>query len=388
MLKKILFFFVIFFMGSFIFSFEECTTAIVGSKVTPDGSILLWKNRDTSHLFNKVVFIKDEPYSYYGVVNSGEEAGRYVYGGINIKGFAIINSVAVNLPQKCGEEKDLEGLIMAEALRKCKTVDDFEKFISENLGESLGALSNFGVIDAGGNGAIFEVYNHGYNRLNLKDFKEGYIINTNFSRSGKEYEGAGYVRFLEVKKLFEGRKNFGIEFLLENVVRDIDNFFVPISSNNKWINTVDSINRSSTASCMIFQVFTEKKLRKYSTMWIVLGEPLTSLAVPIFLGSESIPDELFKGKFAPISEISHKIKMVIRPKKGGHLTNYLDYSTYLNSGMKEMFRREEEEILKDTELFLKKRHDKKDMVKFQNRIAKRVYDFLHAFYERIKFKKY
>ena len=327
-MRKLLFLTFFFFISIFLFPFEECTTAVIGGRATCDGSVILWKNRDTSYRFNRVIFKKDFPYSYLGIVNNGEISGRIVYGGINAVGFAIINSVAVNLPYKCGEQKDLEGMIMADALRICKTVDDFESYLKRNLGESLGAKANFGVVDAYGGASLFEVYNHGYKRFNVSDFKKGYIINTNFSRSGKRNKGAGYLRFYEVERLFSKRDKIDIDFLLNEVVRDVKNYLVPLPENlgkgNMWINTRDSINRNLTASTMIFKVFKGKDLRKYSTMWVILGEPITSIAVPIWVSTGDVPVELNGGKIAPIDEISYKLKKILRPLEGGDRPHYLN----------------------------------------------------------------
>ena len=43
---------------------QECTTAIFTGEATADGRPMLWKNRDTDQLSNKVVFVDDRPYSY------------------------------------------------------------------------------------------------------------------------------------------------------------------------------------------------------------------------------------------------------------------------------------------------------------------------------------
>jgi len=42
---------------------EECTTAVVSSDATRDGRPILWKNRDTKQLSNKVVYVDEKPFS-------------------------------------------------------------------------------------------------------------------------------------------------------------------------------------------------------------------------------------------------------------------------------------------------------------------------------------
>ncbi|MCU0289395.1 MAG: hypothetical protein MUF15_23735 [Acidobacteria bacterium] len=182
---------------------EGCTTAIINGGASADGVPMLWKNRDTDSLSNKVIYVEEKPYSYVALVNAEETSGRWVYGGLNSTGFGIMNSVAYNLPGTDGEMKDLEGLIMSDALRTCRSVDDFEQAIKKNLGNSLGSWANFGVIDAAGNAVIFEVYNHGYKKYDTTETPGKYLVNTNFARSGKEGKGAGYLRFERASTLFK-----------------------------------------------------------------------------------------------------------------------------------------------------------------------------------------
>ena len=144
---------------------DECTTAIVSPRAGEEGRPLLWKNRDTSVLSNRIVHVKETPFSYLGLADVEDRSGRSVFAGLNSEGFGIINSVAYNLPRKEGEQEDLEGILMADALRTCRTAADFEAYLKANLGRNLGARTNFGVIDASGAAVIFEVHNHGYERL-------------------------------------------------------------------------------------------------------------------------------------------------------------------------------------------------------------------------------
>ena len=82
---------------------EGCTTAIIHSDAAGEGVPILWKNRDTGFLSNKVIYVNEMPFSYIGLVNAKETSGRWVYAGLNCEGFGIMNSVAYNLPKKTGE---------------------------------------------------------------------------------------------------------------------------------------------------------------------------------------------------------------------------------------------------------------------------------------------
>ena len=395
--SKIFFIFlsILFFFNGF--AREECTTAVVSGKATVDNAPILWKNRDTDHLFNKVVFVDEKPYCYTAIVNNDEISGRIVWSGLNEKGFAIMNSAAYNLPLKQGEMKDLEGIIMADALRKCASVDDFENFVRENLGESFGAQANFGVIDAYGNAALFEVHNHGYRRIDARDLPENYIVNTNFSRSGDENKGFGYVRFLQVEKMFKAKKKLSHSYLLISVIRNIDNPLIPVLPIEKWrllsnkrpyfVYTYDCIDRSFTASAFVVHGVKKGENPIYSTMWVALGEPLTTIAVPLWVCTKSVPYELRGGDKAPIAVEAMKLKKLLRPFKKGKMGEYLDLTKLDNkqhTGWLKILREKQGEILTKTALFLKTNPDCEKLKEFQEKIAKEVYGILKNINKREK----
>ncbi len=378
------------------FSREECTCAVIGGKATVDNAPVLWKNRDTDNRLNEVVFVNEKPYSYMAIVNKGG-SGRKVWCGLNEKGFAIINSVAYNLPLNCNELRDLEGFIMAEALRKCETVEQFESFLKAELGKDLGAQANFGVIDAYGNGAVFEVHNHGYRRLDVKDFGENYLVMTNFSRSGKKGKGFGYLRFDKVSELFKARKKLSHSFLIVSVIRNIDNSLMPVIPMEKWrlldnkkpffINTYDSINRGSTASAMVVHGVNRSEKAEYSEMWVVLGEPITSLAVPLWVCTKEVPSELKADGERSIVRVANLLKERLRPYKKGRMYEYLDLTVLdnrQNTGWIRLLREKQSEILFKTKEFLKTNPDCKALREFQKAVASEAYEFLKKINGRLK----
>ncbi len=170
---------------------EECTSAVLSPPATGSQAPVLWKNRDTNTLSNRVVYVEEQPFAYLALVNGDDPSGRRCCAGLNSEGFAIMNTVAYNLPESPGEAKDLEGTIMADALRTCRTMEDFASYLEANHGDHLGSLANFGVIDGQGGAAIFEVPNHGHTKLDVAETPTGHLVNTNYARSGDEGEGAG-----------------------------------------------------------------------------------------------------------------------------------------------------------------------------------------------------
>lgn len=201
-----------------------CTSAIVAAKATRHGRPLLWKNRDTSIIDNKVEYIAPAApgeLSYVALFNAKDSRLEEAWMGMNEAGFAVMNTASYNLKDDNLPESamDKEGLIMTKALKSCKTVDDFARLL-DSLQRPLGVEANFGVIDASGDGAFFEANNHSYKRFNISDAPDGVLIRTNFSEGGRPGEGLGQARFSDAEYLIRPRVgSITPEFLTEEVSR-------------------------------------------------------------------------------------------------------------------------------------------------------------------------
>lgn len=365
---------------------EGCTTAIINGGASADGAPMLWKNRDTDVLENKVIYIDEKPYSYVGLVNAEETSGRWVYAGLNSEGFGIMNSVAYNLPKTGGEMEDLEGLIMSEALRTCRTVDDFEQAIKKNLGASFGSWANFGVIDGDGNAVIFEVHNHGYKKYDAAAAPEKYLINSNFARSGQEGKGAGYLRFERAEALFkEIPGKISHEYIFQHIARDFGHPLLKhptlkelekISiSQPYWVYSRDCINRPSTAAAVIIIGRKPGDKQSIATFWVLLGEPVTSIAVPVWVEAKGTPAPLVDGKNAPICAEAMRLKRIIRPLVEDSKEHYMQVTQLVNkekTGFLPALLKTEKEIFAETAQFLKTAHTGEELRAFQEKMAQKA----------------
>lgn len=366
---------------------EGCTSAIIGGDASNHGAPMLWKNRDTNYLSNKIIYVDDLPYSYIGIVNAAETSGRFVYAGLNSAGFGIMNTVAYNLPKISDEMHDLEGQIMAAALRTCRTVDDFENYLKKNLGEALGSWANFGVIDADGRAVIFEVHNNGYEKMDTADAPKKYYINTNFSRSGAEGKGAGYLRFEQATALFNKipakgithetifqniSRNFGHPLVNHPTLKDLEN--QPMNE-PLWVHNRNCINRPSTSGVVIINGRKKDEKNSVATLWALLGEPVTSIAVPVWVESKTTPLALHDGEEAPICAEALRIKKIIHPFTEGSKKNYMNVTKLVNKegkGFLPLLKKTEREIFEATTQFLKKKHTQEEYAAFQTKMAEKA----------------
>ncbi len=388
--KEIFFVLVVFwaFLGASYSNQEQCTSAVVSVHASSEGTPMLWKNRDTGVLSNKVVYVEDKPFSYLALVNASCPSGREAYAGLNSAGFAIMNTVAYNLPRKSGEAEDHEGIIMADALRTCRSVRDFEAYIQANLGPDLGSWANYGVIDGEGNACIFELHNHGCEKIDASSAPEKYIVNTNYSRSGAEGKGAGYLRFERASRLFHGLQGKPIDFqdILSHFTRDLGHVLlehpsmddlkkIP-ASENAWIFTRDCIDRPSTASAVVITGKAPSQPESLATMWVIPGEPLCAAALPLWVEAGTSPEKLWTGEEAPMWQESLRIKDIIRPFKEGNKDDYVDLTRLDNSegtGFLPLILKVENEIIEMTRAFLKERHTPEELAAFQEKMAEKAF---------------
>ncbi|MBD3870288.1 MAG: succinylglutamate desuccinylase/aspartoacylase family protein, partial [Acidobacteria bacterium] len=367
-----------------------CTTAVVASEASTTGTPILWKNRDTPVLSNKVVFVDEAPFAYLCLANARADSGRSCFAGLNEAGFAIINTVAYNVPELAGEVNDREGIIQADALRTCRTVDDFQRYLEANLGPELGGQTNIGVFDADGGAALFEVHNHGFERIDAADQPSGYLVNTNFARSGEDGEGEGYIRFERASELFRTFPPGGVdpEVILHNFSRDLRHPFLDDPGQGGgaelpprppvWINTRDRIDRPFTASAAVIVGGNEERP---ATLWIIPGEPLTAAAIPLWVESGRSPAALSEGERAPLWEESMRIKRGLRPSRIGHTGDYLDLTRLDNaegSGYLPGLLETESSIFADTAAFLAGRPGPEELGDYQEQVADRVLGHLQS----------
>ena len=177
-----------------------CTSAIITGKLTKDGKPLLWKHRDTGELNNRIEYFKGPKYTFLALVNS-PDSGGIAWTGTNNVGFSIMNTASYNLRDANDgvddKEMDREGELMFKALGECRTIEDFEKFLKKYK-KPFGVEGNFGVIDAEGGAAYFEVNNTRWEKIDVNDPKiapQGYLVYTNHSYTGRLNEGMGYIRY-------------------------------------------------------------------------------------------------------------------------------------------------------------------------------------------------
>lgn len=329
-----------------------CSSAVISGKVTPDGRPLLWKNRETGHLRNHMAYVKGEKYDFVANVNSDNfPAKKEAWIGSNTAGFALMNTQSYNLEKGDIADDDRgpkNGEVIYRALEICATVADFCHFL-DTISKPSGIEANFGVIDAQGGAAMFEVDGHSYKMFDANDpnvAPHGYVARTNFSNGGELNVGYGYVRFLEVDRVLSKACAMGgitpqliftdIARSFRNNVLDIDlrsgNFNYPKTSG--WFTDQDFIPRNNTTCSIVVQGVKKGENPDLTVLWTILGYPPTSVAVPLWV-KNNLPAMMSYDKkleAAPLSAASLKLadEKVFHFKQGGGTSHYLHWENLHN----------------------------------------------------------
>jgi len=378
-------------------SADACTVAVVSSKGAKDGRPLLWKNRDSSFDANKVMSFKGKKYKFIGLVNSEDAEGKEVWAGVNSAGFCIMNAASYNMntgekakaeqDSKYKLRKDEEGFFMKEALGKCATVDDFERFLKDTKGDR-GIEANFGVIDAAGGAAFFEADNNSYTGYYATDTRiapEGYIVRTNYSFVGERNEGHGYIRYDRVAELFHresARGGIDKSWLITVASRDMVNSLTgedPLSEplplnrfDRKMYYVNDSFARRTACATVVFQGVKKGEHPGRTIMWTRLGHPLCSVALPLWAATAD-KSELCTGEDnAPIDRFALHWLERIFPYKGGSRNRYLDLAPLVNrqgTGLLRKLQSIETKIISETDrMMAESKTEKSDLLEIQQTI--------------------
>ena len=284
-----------------------CTSALVGAQRGADGRWLLWKHRDSGHAANfvKSFAATDSTLAYVALFNAADTAALEAWIGFNEAGFAVMNTASYNIPEPRKGWADREGLIMTEALRRCRTVDDFHRLLAGHDGP-LGVQANFGAFDADGNGAYFETSDRQVVAFPMDS--TGILTRTNYSLSGGPKKRLGLSRHEAEKHLIDSilpvtrpwarPGELAAEDLLETLSRS---FYFPSKGIDllggeaaSWPDEGDVIpRRSSCASVVIEGPLPGEDPARTMVMWTALGFPPLSVVEAVTL--DSVPEAVAIG---------------------------------------------------------------------------------------------
>jgi hypothetical protein len=189
---------------------------------------------------------------------------------------------------------------MFEALSNVRT-GRFEKFLN-NRKKPLRVEANFGVIDAEGGAAYYEVNNQKSTKVDANDpkiaLKVSYIYN--FSYTGRMNEGMGYIRFRTASDIVSKQApfcNINPQWIFNNLSRSFYHSLLGIDllkpefspeKGTGWVIDQDFIPRKISTASIVFQGIKKGENPEMTIMWTILGYPPAGIAFPLWVKAGEI----------------------------------------------------------------------------------------------------
>jgi len=300
---------------------NECTILVISGRATIDNRPIIWKNRDVTNPDQKYYYIpacyasNETTYAYLGNFYAGDLSRCFM--GINEKGFGIINANCYNLSDVLSDGID-DGDLMRIALQTCRNVDEWEELLAQTNLVGRKDAWMFGVLDASGNAKLYECTNFSYYTYNANDIEQtpdGIIVRSVFSLIGWN-TNKGINRYKRANFLIRSQpenRPMSVKFILQTIARDFygpdcDPYPLPFYGQLDtlpvgYVDTYDTINRFKTRSCSVIRGVLPDENPLRATTFAMLGPPVLSIAVPLWVGSEGVPAFLNHGIGAPWLDI-------------------------------------------------------------------------------------
>lgn len=280
---------------------DACTIVAVSGKATIDGRPLLLKNRDSDTWDLQIKIGQGSKYIY---LCQCKVTDGFAYSGYNEAGFSIINSNSSNMPNS---DQNKNAYIMQLALERCATIDEFE-YLLDSIQKPLSVRSNYGVMDAKGNVAVFEVNAYNYTKFDAAETEEGYLIRSNFSFSPISSDADvpnqnSYNRYKIASSYIE--KLYRVNgFITKEDLFHLTRFLVNSMEDNLYdiaaydenvytpVKFTDYIPRYESTSMMVIQGVLPDESPKTTVAWTAIGPPVATVVIPYMMTShQSLPQK-------------------------------------------------------------------------------------------------
>ena len=396
-------------LAGFIFvgNLSACTIGAASGRATADGRPMIWKTRDTYHKNNEVFYNDEYKYKFIGVINA-EEGDPAIWQGVNEKGFAILNSQSSDLKKFKEYSSDKEnGTFMRKALGYCASVAEFEELLKRTNNAVRETTTNFAVMDAAGEAAIFETANERYRKFDAtcpNTAPKGYVARSNFAFSAGEQNNrsrkksmARYKRTSKLLESFYADGKVSYKDILRGQMRDFSDkqsktISVPFRA--KWspediygyVECYYSICRNSTVSTSVFVGVLDGEDPRLSTMWTILGQPAAAVAIPYWPVGKT-PVEADGEVTAPLCDAALKIKSLLFDYKKRYIDTF-KLRDDKGDGLWKILFPAEDRIFAETEAKLAKWRksgpEVEEMLTMENKLAAEVLELLNKTYEKLQ----
>ncbi|MBO4891665.1 MAG: hypothetical protein J5502_03580 [Prevotella sp.] len=337
---------ILFFFLSVAWKVCACTSIVVSGKASADGRPFIFKNGDGRNMDIVTASFQGEKYFYSAIISAKVSKPDRVSSGFNETGFSIINTDGHNL--NSGKANNINNTrVMRRALEVCATLKDFETLL-DTLHRPLHMNSNFGVMDATGGVAYYEVGNKSYVKYDANDPKvapKGYLIRSNYGMSGDKSRGVGFERYKAMEMFVDGVKRKG-KINYKDVIRGASRYLTHGETKVNLLNhlpkdasipvfvTFDNfIPRIQTINAQLIQGIKPGEHPLETVAWTICGSPLTTVCIPVWINSgHSLPKILSRKSngHSPMTDVGLELKKRLFPKSKKRKPNEINLAQLVN----------------------------------------------------------
>ena len=346
--------------------------AVIDPGITSDNRPLLWLNFQQENSEPFVKFIKGKQYDYLTVLTAPDTT--FIF-GINTAGFACCMTFSPDLP---GNSSGMERQLLSFALSNLNRIDDLEKYLRYTNKSGRTVKANFACLDASGKCAVFEISNNSLVLFEPTQYQDTLpaLVRSNFAISATDPNDCSvwqYHRTLTLLKHAAAQNILDYKFMLQTVSRDIlpENNETTLwnKDTDKKYNTTAAINQHTTQAAIVVQGVHKNESPTLTTLWLILGEPITGVAIPLWASAGNPTD-----KINDFIKYANKTKREFRPFKNEPFL--LDIDKFLkdeNGKRSKLVNYENENFLKTRQILEQWNGEKPDfnsLLKFENKLIK------------------
>lgn len=248
------------------------------------GRPLLWSMRDGGSEDLVVQALADGAVPYFAWCEAGHP--ERVHGGANVAGLGVV-AVLVAVDGLAEAEAKLAALLQ-DALRSCRTLAELEVLLQKGDADGRGFAANLAALDAAGAAAMFDVQPNTWTRADATIADRGFLV-----RDGRlpvsTAPADGRRALAEAACRSPGVTELSARIVLQRVLRDVT---PPTGAPRAPAGRLDTralVHRQSTTGALVVQGVANGEHSGWTQMWVTLGQPLCSTAMPLFPAAGAVP---------------------------------------------------------------------------------------------------
>lgn len=248
------------------------------------GRPLLWSMRDGGSPDLVVQALADGAVPYFAWCEAGRP--ERVHGGANVRGFGLV-AVLVAV-EGLGEAEAKLAALLQEALRACSTLAEFEALLRNGDADGRGFAANIAALDAAGAAAMFDVQPKAWARADAGIADRGFVV-----RDGRlpvsTLPADGRRALAEAACRSPGIGELSARAVLQRVLRDLTPPAGAPRAPRGRLDTRALVHRQSTTGALVVQGVANGENSGWTTMFVTLGQPLFTTALPLFPAAGAVP---------------------------------------------------------------------------------------------------